>query len=104
MSLLDQIKDLEKQRQKLVSAAKAEALKQAEEAIERLNALGFTYSLSEGKTTVPPSPRRKGVRQEVLDLIKPRSDSRGFFFTHTNRLHTRLNGKNPCLLYNGDTI
>jgi hypothetical protein len=69
MNIIDQIRDLEEQRQKLVAAGKAEALKRAEAAIADLVALGFHYSLTEG-TTVPPSPRRKGVRQQVLDLVK----------------------------------
>ena len=70
MTILDQIKDLEKQRQKLLATGKAEALKRAEDAIADLQALGFTYTLTEKGTTVPPSPRRKGVRTEVLELIR----------------------------------
>jgi len=71
MSVFDQIRKLDEEKQKLVQQAKTEALKAAESAIAELNALGFNYSLVEGKGTRPTSgKRRTGIRLEVLNIIK----------------------------------
>jgi hypothetical protein len=51
MSVLEQIKKLDEQRAKLLSDAKTEALAKAEAAIEELNSLGFSYSLTAGTGT-----------------------------------------------------
>ncbi len=47
-SVLDQLKDLDEQRAKLLEAAKNAAIEKANEAIEELNALGYHYRLAEG--------------------------------------------------------
>ena len=46
MSVIDEIKELESQKQKLLNKAKSEALKAANAAIRDLNSLGFEYHLS----------------------------------------------------------
>jgi hypothetical protein len=58
---LEQIKKLDDQKNKLRDQAKLEGLARAHEAIEEVNALGFSYSISER----PSSGRgRGGVRQK----------------------------------------
>lgn len=81
MSVLDQIKQLEEQKAKLLQDAKQEALDQANAAIKTLNALGFNYQLVEGNDPSSPSikrtatgTRRSGIRQEVLNLLKQHQD------------------------------
>lgn len=78
VSIIDQIMELEAQKQKLMAQAKDEALKMAEKAVSDLNNLGFNYRLVEGSTT-PRSPatstgstrtRRGGVADDVLNVIK----------------------------------
>ncbi|WP_187429222.1 hypothetical protein ROLI_028870 [Roseobacter fucihabitans] len=77
MSVIDEIKELEAKKQKLLSAAKAEALKAAQKAIGDLKALGFEYHLAEGaKPKLPRTPRkpaskpRRGdTREKVQQLI-----------------------------------
>ena len=58
--LLQQLKQLDQQRATLIEGAKKEALQKAQEAVDELNALGFSYRLTEGgkRTSV-----RKGTRQ-----------------------------------------
>jgi hypothetical protein len=46
-SPIEQIKELEAQREMLLSEAKADALARAEEAVSELNALGFHYYIGE---------------------------------------------------------
>ena len=48
-SALEQVKELEEQKQALVGKAKEEALAKATEAIDELKALGFNYRLWRGK-------------------------------------------------------
>ena len=67
MSVLEQIADLEAQKQKLMAKAHKEALGRAESAVAALNELGFNYKLSGGKTA---GKRRTGIRSEVLNTIK----------------------------------
>lgn len=77
MSVLDEIKQLEAQKQKLLSKAKSDALKAAQRAIGELRALGFDYHLTEGseKSTEraavkkPKKIRRSGIREQVLQKI-----------------------------------
>jgi hypothetical protein len=47
MSVLEKLKQLDDQRNKLLDEAKAEALANARKAIDELNALGFNYALTE---------------------------------------------------------
>ena len=59
---LDQIKKLDEQRHKLLDNAKSEALSRVEEALEELNALGFSYVLHEDSGRGRGA--RRGVRQK----------------------------------------
>lgn len=78
-SLIDQILELEAQKQALMTRAKSEALSQAEKAVADLNNLGFHYRLTETDTTEQPrkttttpatrSPRKGGVSEQVLAAI-----------------------------------
>ncbi len=69
---------IKEKREKLLAQAKAEALANAERAVADLNNLGFHYKLVEASTTTTPaarspstrSPRRGGITETVLDLIK----------------------------------
>lgn len=70
MSLIEQIKELDEQRAKLVCDAKADALSRIESAITDLKELGFDYQLVEGGRSASSSPRRPGVRQDVYDTIE----------------------------------
>lgn len=74
-SYIDQIKELEAQKQKLLQKAKAEALGQAQRAVTELNNLGFNYRLVEGQTSssvtgTPTRTRKSGVSNDVLAVIK----------------------------------
>jgi len=70
MSILDQIRELEEQKNKLLEQARKEAVTKAEVAIAELNALGFNYRLTGGPSAAGFGKRRTGVRQEVLNTIK----------------------------------
>lgn len=59
---LDRIKQLDEERERLLSEAKGEALSRANEAVDALNALGFTYRLTEGGRRAAPAETRKGTR------------------------------------------
>jgi hypothetical protein len=48
MGLIEQLKALDDQREKLIADAKRSALDRAHKAIAELNELGFAYNLSEG--------------------------------------------------------
>jgi len=63
-SVMDRLRELDDERAKLVSDAKADALKKVEDAVAELNALGFAYSVSEGGTRRASSGdgTRKGTR------------------------------------------
>lgn len=81
-SIIDQIMELEAQKQKLMAQAKDEALKAAEKAVNDLNNLGFNYRLVEGNSaprstsvgSATPRTRRGGVSDDVLELIKKAPD------------------------------
>jgi len=74
MSVLDQIKKLEEQKQKLMADAKAEAMAKVEQGLRDLAELGFTYRLVSNdaptRTTTTRAPRKGGVRDTVLAAIK----------------------------------
>lgn len=86
-SIIDQIMELEAQKQKLMNQAKSEALAAAEKAIADLNNLGFNYRLVEGpitrvtstETSTGTRARRSGIADDVLEMIKKSTDglSRG---------------------------
>ena len=80
-SYIDQIMELEAQKQALMTKAKTEALATAEKAIADLNNLGFHYRLVEGGTTTATrsapttrSPRKGGISEQVLAVIKASPD------------------------------
>jgi len=92
-SIIDQIMELEAQKQALMAKAKNEALSAAEKAIADLNDLGFNYRLVEGgssTTTAATSSgtrtRRTGIADELLDLIKKSTEglSRGAILEQLN--------------------
>jgi riboflavin biosynthesis pyrimidine reductase len=75
VSVLDQIKKLDAEKARLLSAAKEEALQKAEEAVATLNELGFKYRLVEGgRKAAATGKRRTGIRDEVLATIKAHPD------------------------------
>ncbi|CAN0460744.1 unnamed protein product, partial [Ectocarpus fasciculatus] len=78
MSVIDEIKRLETQKQKLLNSAKAEAMAAARKALADLKAIGFEYHLVEGpkptvKRAAPKATtkrkRRSSVRDDVLKVI-----------------------------------
>jgi|GEM_PF-2268445 len=72
MSALQKIKELDAQREKLLTDAKEEALTQATEAVSTLRELGFNYSLVEGKVggaSRSAGGRRTGVKATALKAI-----------------------------------
>ncbi|MDM7932868.1 hypothetical protein [Tabrizicola sp.] len=85
MSVLDQIRDLEKQRAELVKEAKAVLLAAAEKAVAELNELGkelgFSYSLREGnapaaRTTTGSTGNRKQMSE--TDILEAQKDMLAF--------------------------
>lgn len=89
MSVLDKIKELEAQKQKLLKEAKAEALQKAENAVKELNELGFNYQLVNQDT--PTRTRSSGVRDKVHAEIKkhPNGISRQDLFTALDATDTK---------------
>jgi hypothetical protein len=65
---LERIRKLDQERSELIDAAKAEALRVAQEAVANLNALGFPYVLTEGGA---PKKSSKAA------AVKTRSSSEG---------------------------
>jgi hypothetical protein len=76
-TVLEQLKELDAQRDQLLSDAKKGALTRAEEAVSELNALGFHYYLGEGEAR--PTPKRrskqpvsaKSSRHVPKDALRP---------------------------------
>ena len=58
-TVLEKLKELDAQRDQLLSDAKQGALTRAEEAVSELNALGFHYYLGEGEGRPTPARRSK---------------------------------------------
>src|SRR5580692_6172554 len=56
-TVLEKLKALDAQRAQLLDDAKKEALENAEKAVAELNELGFHYTLTEGATASPSTPR-----------------------------------------------
>lgn len=78
MDVIQQIKELETQKAKLLTAAKADALKRAKAAINDLNTLGFTYRLVDDsaptqRATKPSKAtgkkRHAGIRETVYKAL-----------------------------------
>ncbi len=61
MTILDQLAELDAQREKLIGQAKGAAMKKAEDAVAELNELGFNYRLTESRAS--GGGERKGTRQ-----------------------------------------
>jgi molybdopterin-guanine dinucleotide biosynthesis protein len=68
MSVLEELKALDKQRAQLLEGAKKEALDKAEKAVAELNELGFDYSLVEGYRT----PTSRAPRKELSETAAPK--------------------------------
>ena len=65
-NVLERLKKLDEERSKLIESAFGEALKEAENAVEQLNLLGYNYELVDMK-----KPARKaagGTKREMRDL------------------------------------
>ncbi len=78
MDVLDQLKELESQKAKLVNAAKSDALKRAKSAVAELNSLGFSYRLVDDEAPKKATnkaakasgkKRRTGIRETVYKAI-----------------------------------
>ena len=65
MTVLERLKKLEKEKEKLLADAKKEGLDKANAAIAELNALGFTYAL------VEDGKGRKKTQVRQIDPNKP---------------------------------
>ena len=89
MNALEQIKQLDEKRAKLLEEATAEAKKRAEEAIADLNALGYNYRLAQngGKTTGKTGITRKRDPNAPCSICKFVTDP-----GHDGRMH-RSQGK-----------
>jgi hypothetical protein len=67
--VLEKLRSLDEQRNKLLDEAKAEALQNARKAIEELNSLGFNYALTEeggGK-----GKKATGIKRPMKDAACP---------------------------------
>lgn len=72
-AVLDQIRRLDEQKEKLLQDAKQEALAKANAAIGELNELGFNYRIVEGTApsrSASTGTRRSGIRDDVLRIVK----------------------------------
>src|SRR5271166_3572432 len=70
-SVRDRLKALNEERDKLLEAAKTEALEQAEKAIAELNELGFHYSLVEGPVRAPRKTGTEAPEPQTRDAPCP---------------------------------
>jgi hypothetical protein len=59
-SIMDQIRALDEQKNKLLEGAKSEAMEAVNSALTKLNALGFSYRITGGKRS---GGSQKGTRQ-----------------------------------------
>ncbi|MFS4438619.1 hypothetical protein ACMA5I_10425 [Paracoccaceae bacterium GXU_MW_L88] len=85
MSTLDKIKELDKQKEKLLAEAKQEALQKAEDAVAELNSLGFQYQLVQsGLSTSGTGKRRTGIRKDVLSAVQSKPSTRAELITSFN--------------------
>lgn len=57
-TILEKLKKLDAERSKLLEGAKTEALAKANQAVEELNAIGFSYELVENKGEKPRKARK----------------------------------------------
>lgn len=63
-----QIEELQKQKDTLVQKEHDDALKAAQEALDKVNELGYKYRITGG--TQATTKRRTGVRDDVLKAVK----------------------------------
>ena len=91
-SPINRIKELDKERARLLDTAKKEALTRAEHAISELNALGFGYRLVDGVARGRPAKSGRGgrkLRAKVCPLCKfetkPPHDRRAHRFSAAKR-------------------
>jgi hypothetical protein len=101
-SVLEKLKALDEQRAQLLDDAKKEALDNAEKAVAELNELGFHYILTEGASSVSPSPR--APRKAPSQAQAPKRQARDVpcpichFKTtphHDGRMHRSQKAKKP---------
>lgn len=90
---IQQLHQLDKQRQKLLETAKEEALANAEEAVRALNALGFSYRLT---ASTPRKTAQMKQRRQVKDVPCPIC---GFKTSppHDGRAHRSQANKKPFM-------
>lgn len=69
MSVLDQIRELDKQKDQLLKQAKDEALRKANAALKDLAELGFNYRLTQSDAPTRTGSRRSGIRDDLTSLI-----------------------------------
>jgi DNA repair exonuclease SbcCD ATPase subunit len=101
-SIMEQIRQLEEQKQTLLEGAKNEALQTAQEAIEELRELGFTYRLVEEGRSAPAenTGTRKGTRQVSSDRPCPICN----FRTEPPHDARRHRGQNPKKPFSDDEL
>ena len=67
--VLEKLRSLDEQRNKLLDEAKAEALQNARKAVDELNALGFNYSLTEEGAS--KGKKASGIKRPMKDAPCP---------------------------------
>ena len=94
MSVLDELKALNERRERLLEAAKTEALEKAERAVAELNELGFNYRLVEGAVRAPRKAGTEAPKRQTRDAPCPICE----FKTnphHDGRAHRSQKTKKP---------
>jgi len=91
MSVLDELKKLDAQREQLLTKAKEDALERAQSAVKELNELGYNYRLVDNTSapkpaaSTPRGTRRSGIRTTVLEAIQNSTGmSRADLLDHLN--------------------
>lgn len=72
-AVLEKIRKLEEEKEKLLDQAKGEALSKAQDAIDELRELGFHFELVERDRptrTRTATGRRSGIRDDVLEAVR----------------------------------
>ena len=90
-SALSQLRQLDKQRQKILDSAKEEAFANAKAAVQALNALGFSYRLTEA------APRKKAQKKQTRRIKDAPCPICGFKTSppHDRRAHRLQTNKKP---------
>ena len=71
-SAIQRIKELDSERANILAQAKEEALVKANQAIEELNALGFSYQLTNGAQKVKGKIAKEGASPHSLSFCQKR--------------------------------